>query len=68
MSTGKVLWFDRVKGYGFISAESGPDVFVHHSAITADVVSGLKSGVDVSFDVKKGEKGLTASQVAVIGK
>ncbi len=68
MSTGKVLWFDRVKGYGFISTENGQDVFVHYSAISVDVVGALRSGVDVSFDIKKGEKGLSASEVTVIGK
>ena len=68
MSTGKVLWFDRVKGYGFISAENGQDVFVHYSSVTADVLGALRSGVDVSFDIKKGEKGLSASQVTVLAK
>jgi CspA family cold shock protein len=67
MSTGEVIWFDKSKGYGFIAAESGQDVFVHYSTMSNDVLSALKSGVRVSFDVKKGEKGLTASQVSLIG-
>ena len=66
MSTGKVIWFDRMKGYGFIAAESGQDVFVHYSTISSDVVDSLRSGVKVVFDIKKGEKGLTASQVSAI--
>lgn len=66
MSTGKVLWFDRAKGYGFISSEDGSDVFVHYSAISPDVLSSLQSGVKVSFLVKQGEKGLSASEVTVI--
>lgn len=66
MSTGKVLWFDRAKGYGFISSEGGNDVFVHYSAISADVLSKLKSGVEVSFDIKRGEKGLSASEVSLL--
>ncbi|MFI4911318.1 MAG: cold-shock protein [Sedimentisphaeraceae bacterium JB056] len=66
MSTGEVIWFDKTKGYGFIAVEGSQDVFVHHSTISSDVAKSLKTGVKVSFDVKKGEKGLTASEVSVI--
>lgn len=66
MSTGEVLWFDKAKGYGFIATEGGQEIFVHYSAISDDVVSSLRSGVRVAFDVEKGEKGLSASHVSVL--
>jgi cold shock protein len=67
MSTGEVIWFDKSKGYGFVAVEDSQDVFLHYSAMSNDVVNALRSGVKLSFDVKKGEKGLTASEVSLIG-
>ncbi len=60
---GKVKWFNNEKGYGFISRESGSDVFVHHSAIQAKGFRSLNEGDTVEFTVSKGPKGLQASEV-----
>lgn len=63
MSEGKVKWFNTRKGYGFISATDGTDVFVHYSTISADGYKTLAEGDVVSFDIVKGEKGLRAENV-----
>ncbi|MBW7932884.1 MAG: cold-shock protein [Gemmatimonadaceae bacterium] len=60
---GKVKWFNDSKGYGFIEQESGEDVFVHFSAIQMDGYKTLAEGQDVEFEVKTGDKGLSASTV-----
>ena len=57
MSKGKVKWFSNQKGYGFISLESGSDVFVHHTAIQGEGYKTLEEGQDVEFEVQKGSKG-----------
>ena len=60
---GAVKWFNNEKGYGFISRESGPDVFVHHTAILAEGYRSLNEGDRVSFEVVEGQKGLQAEEV-----
>lgn len=63
MSKGKVKWFNEKKGFGFIEQESGPDVFVHFSAIEGAGFKTLTEGQEVEFDVVEGEKGPQASNV-----
>jgi CspA family cold shock protein len=63
MPQGKVKWFNDAKGFGFITQESGQDVFVHFSAIAGDGYRSLKEGDAVEFDVTRGPKGLQASNV-----
>jgi CspA family cold shock protein len=63
MPEGKVKWFNTRKGYGFISASEGPDIFVHYSNITGDGYRSLSEGDTVSFDIVEGEKGLRAENV-----
>ena len=60
---GKVKWFNNAKGYGFIQRASGPDVFVHHSAIQSAGFKSLNEGDSVEFTVTKGPKGLQAENV-----
>ncbi len=60
---GTVKWFNAAKGYGFITPESGEDVFVHFSAIQSDGYKTLDEGQAVEFEVTKGPKGLQASTV-----
>lgn len=60
---GTVKWFNNEKGYGFISRENGPDVFVHHTAIMAEGFRSLNEGDGVSFEVVNGQKGLQARNV-----
>ena len=63
MATGTVKWFNDAKGFGFITQESGEDVFVHFSAIQAQGFKSLAEGDKVEFEVTKGPKGLQASNV-----
>lgn len=60
---GKVKWFNDSKGYGFIEQDGGEDVFVHFSSIQMDGFKTLAEGQTVEFEVKAGEKGLSASSV-----
>jgi CspA family cold shock protein len=60
---GTVKWFNASKGYGFIRRESGEDVFVHYSAIQGQGYRSLEEGARVSFEVRKGPKGLQADAV-----
>lgn len=64
---GTVKWFNGSKGYGFISREDGPDVFVHYSAIQGDGFRNLEEGQKVEFTIERGPKGLQASNVVVAG-
>ena len=64
MASGTVKWFNDEKGFGFITSDGQPDVFVHYSHIQA---SGrrrtLVEGQVVEFDVVQGDKGLQAQNV-----
>jgi CspA family cold shock protein len=60
---GRVKWFNDAKGYGFISRETGPDVFVHHSAIQGDGFRTLEENQEVEFEVVQGAKGPQAQNV-----
>jgi cold shock protein len=63
---GTVKWFNTSKGYGFLSREDGPDVFVHFSAIQSQGYRSLAEGQKVEFTVEKGPKGLQASNVVLV--
>jgi CspA family cold shock protein len=63
MAQGTVKWFNDAKGYGFISQESGEDVFLHFSAIQAQGFKSLSEGDRVEFEVVRGPKGLQAANV-----
>ena len=66
MTTGTVKWFNGDKGFGFITPESGPDVFVHFSAISGDGYRNLNENDKVEFDLADGPKGPQAQNVRVI--
>ena len=66
MARGKVKWFSNQKGYGFITPESGNDVFVHHTAIQGDGYKTLEEGQEVEFEVQKGPKGDQAVNVTKV--
>ncbi len=63
MSKGTVKWFNNQKGYGFISDESGNDVFVHYSGLAMEGFKSLEEGQEVEFDVTEGAKGPQAINV-----
>ena len=66
MNRGKVKWFDNQKGYGFITAESGKDVFVHHSAIDGTGFKSLEENQAVEFESQESPKGMQAIKVKKI--
>jgi CspA family cold shock protein len=66
MPRGKVKWFDRRKGFGFIESEDGTDVFVHYSEIKSDGFRSLEEDQEVEFEIKKGPKGDQATNVVKV--
>jgi len=65
MNKGTVKWFDAQKGYGFIAADGGDDVFVHYTAIQNEGFKTLEEGQKVSFEITNGPKGKQAANVTV---
>jgi len=63
---GTVKWFNDAKGFGFVSQENGPDLFVHFRSIQGKGFKSLKEGQKVSFTVSQGQKGMQADEVEVI--
>jgi CspA family cold shock protein len=68
MARGTVKWFNDRKGYGFITPESGEDLFVHHSSIQGEGFKTLTEGEVVEFDVAPGRKGMQAINVVRQGQ
>lgn len=66
MAKGIVKWFNNQKGYGFITPESGQDVFVHHNEIQGDGYKSLDEGQAVEFEIAQGPKGEQAKSVVKV--
>ena len=68
MANGTVKWFNDQKGYGFITPETGADLFVHYSAITGDGYKSLKDGDPVTFEVSDCTPVLCAPPIKPVGR
>jgi len=66
MIEGTVKWFNESKGFGFLSQEGGPDVFVHHTEIRVDGYRTLNEGDRVTFEVVDSPKGPRAANVTPV--
>jgi len=64
--TGIVKWFNDAKGFGFITPESGQDLFVHFRSIQGSGFKSLAEGATVSYDAEQGPKGPSAANVVVV--
>ena len=65
---GKVKWFDSKKGYGFIIAEDGKEIFVHYTGIIKEGFKALSEGQEVEYELTDGDKGVQAVEVKLVEK
>lgn len=63
---GRVKWFSKEKGYGFIERDDGDDVFVHYSAIDEEGFKTLAEGQEVQFEIVEGSRGPQAANVTKV--
>ncbi len=65
--TGKVKWYDSVKGYGFLESEQpgAPDLFLHHTGLRSKLIGLPQIGDEVSYDRVEGERGPKAINVII---
>ncbi len=66
MANGTVKWFNDSKGFGFITQDEGPDLFVHHTSIMSEGFRTLNEGDRVTFDASNGPRGPQAGNVRVV--
>ena len=65
MTKGKVKWYDKKKGYGFIAEENGGDIFVQYTSFSEPSLRTLNEGDNVVFEIVQGEKGPRAQNLSV---
>lgn len=65
MLKGTVKWFNKEKGFGFLTSEEGTDYFVHFTGIAGEGFKSLEEGQEVTFEVTEGKKGPMAIDVKV---
>ncbi|MFA2898843.1 cold-shock protein [Acinetobacter pittii] len=65
-STGTVKWFNETKGFGFIAADEGKDIFAHFTDIQTQAFKVLLEGQRVEFTVVQGKKGPQASNIVIL--
>ncbi len=63
MARGTVSWFSDLKGYGFITSEGQPEIYVHHTAIEGGGFRTLREGQQVEFEIRTSERGAEAAHV-----
>lgn len=63
---GTVKWFDRKKGWGFIVANNGEELFVHYNDISGVGFKNLEAGQFVQYEVELGQNGEKAANVIVL--
>lgn len=66
MRIGKIKWFDKAKGQGFIITEDGKELFVHETGISRADLAKIKDGEQVSFTIAEGKRGPQAVDVKVV--
>lgn len=66
MPTGKVKWFDVDKGFGFLSSDDGPDVYVHADALPQGAAKNLRKGTRVEYGIAQGRRGEQALSVKIL--
>jgi len=63
---GKVKRFNKIKGFGFITADDGRDAFFHYSQLVMDGYKAIEEGARVEFDLVEGDRGLQAQNIREI--